>query len=117
VTVVDASNRVPLDIEANALVLPGSLAVNTPESIDGWLRSFRGTRFIVPDEAAGIYWLDDYGQAALSARALAEGQDVRPQSARKTSAWTIVAYVFAALFALQLLLILLSLGIRMATNF
>ncbi len=75
------------------------------------MRSFSGSRLIVPDEAAGVYWLDDFGQAALSARALAEGQEVRPQSAKKTSAWTVVSYVFAALFALQLLLILLSLGI------
>jgi hypothetical protein len=111
VTMVNVSEGIPSDVKANAVVLPGSLVVNTPESIEGWMRSFNGSRLIVPDEAVGVYWLDDYGQAALSARALAEGQEVRPQSAKKTSAWTIVAYVFAALFALQLLFILLSLGI------
>lgn len=117
VTLVNATDGISSDVKASAVVLPGSLVVSTPKSIEGWMRSFNGSRLIVPDEAAGIYWLDDYGQAALSARALAEGQEVRPQSAKKTSAWTIVAYVFAALFALELLFVLLSLGIRMATNF
>ncbi len=103
--------------EANAVILPGSLAVKMPESLEGWMKSFNGSRLIVPDEAAGVYWLDDFGQAALSVRALAEGQELRPQSAKKTSAWTIVAYVFAALFALQLLLGLVAFGISLVTNF
>jgi Domain of unknown function (DUF5671) len=117
VTVVNAFEKIPADLKASAVVLPGSLVVNTPDPVEGWMRSFSGSRLIVPDEAAGVYWLDDYGQAALSARALAEGQEVRPQSAKKTSAWTIVAYVFAALFALELLFVLLALGVRLATNF
>jgi len=117
VTVVNAFEKIPADLKANAVVLPGSLAVSTPDPVEGWIRSFDGSRLIVPDEAAGVYWLDDYGQAALSARALAEGQEVRPQSAKKTSAWTIVAYVFAALFALELLFTLLALGVSLATNF
>ena len=117
VTVVNAFNELPVDVKANAVVLPGSLVVNPPKSLEGWMRSFDGSRLIVPDEAAGVYWLNDFGQAALSARALAEGQEVRPQSAKKTSAWTIVAYVFAALFALQLLFALLMLGVSLVVNF
>jgi hypothetical protein len=111
VTVSNAFNEIPSDVKASAVVLPGSLVVNPPKPLEAWMRTFGGSRLIVPDEAAGVYWLDDFGRVALSARALAEGQEVRPQSAKKTSAWTIVAYVFAALFALQLLFILFSLGI------
>jgi hypothetical protein len=111
VTVSNAFNEIPSDVRASAVVLPGSLVVNPPKPLEAWMRTFGGSRLIVPDEAAGVYWLDDFGRVALSARALAEGQEVRPQSAKKTSAWTIVAYVFAALFALQLLFILFSLGI------
>jgi predicted phage tail protein len=48
---------------------------------------------------------------------LAEGQKIRPQSAKSASAWTYVAYVFAALFALQLIVILLSLGVSMVAGF
>jgi len=117
VTVVRANEKIPAEANPGAVVLPGSLAVRMPENVEAWMRSFGGSRLIVPDEAAGIHWLNDFGQAALSARALAEGQEIRPQSARKTSAWTIVLYVFAALFALQLLLALLMLGVSMVANF
>jgi hypothetical protein len=117
VTVVNAFNEIPADVKASAVVLPGSLVLNPPKSLEAWMRSFSGNRIIVPDEAAGIYWLDDFGQAALSARALAEGQEVRPQSARRTSPWTTVAYIFAILFALQLIFLLLALVVSMVTSF
>jgi hypothetical protein len=120
VTVVNVKEGIPADINADAIILPGSLAMNATASsnAEAWIRSFDGTRLIVPDDAAGIYWLNDYGQAAESVRALAEGQELRPQSAIKTtSAWTYAAYVFAALFALQLILILLTLGVSMVAGF
>lgn len=116
VTVVNAKDKIPGDVKAGAVVLPGSLAVNTPENVAAWMRSFTGNRLIVPDEAAGVYWMTDFGQAAESVRALAEGQELRPQSAKKASAWTIVAYVFAALFALQLLFMLIMLGVSLVAN-
>ncbi len=118
VTLANANQEVADDLKANAVVLPGSLALNMPEHAEAWIRSFNGSRFIVPDEAAGVYWMNDFEQMAESARALAEGQEIRPQSATKTiSAWTTVAYVFAALFACQLLAILLTVGISMVTGF
>ena len=118
VTVVNANERVPNDIKVSAVILPGSLTVNTPENVAAWIRSFNGTKLIVPDEAAGVYWMNDLEQAAESVRVLAEGQEITPQSVKKTtSAWTYVAYVFAALFALQLLMILLLLGVSMVTGF
>ncbi|MCL4267921.1 MAG: hypothetical protein KJZ72_00180 [Anaerolineales bacterium] len=118
VTVVNISEGVPADLTAEAVILPGSLAVNTPEKLEAWLRSFRGNKLIVSDEAAGVFWMSDFEQTADSAKAMAEGQDVRPRSAkRSTPVWMYVAYVFAALFALQVLLMLMLFGISMVTGF
>lgn len=117
-TVINAGDGVPAEAKADAVVLPGSLAVNTPEKVEVWIRSFDGNRLIVNDEAAGVFWMNDFGQAADSAKALAEGQEIRPQSsARTTSVWAYVAYVFATLFACQLLFMLLMLGVSMVTGF
>ncbi|MBI5963167.1 MAG: hypothetical protein HY863_06815 [Chloroflexi bacterium] len=118
VTVVNENDIVSGDMKPNAVVLPGSLAVNTPENVKAWMLSFNGSRLIVADDAAGIFWMNDFGQVAQSARALAEGQELRPQSAAKTtSVWTTVAYVFAALFALQLVFVLIMFGVSMVTGF
>lgn len=118
VTTINVNEPIPVDLKADAVILPGSLAVNTPEKVEAWLRSFRGNRLIVSDEAAGVFWVNDFEQAADSAKSLAEGQDIRPQSSKRTaSIWTYVAYVFAALFACQLLFGLLMLGISMITGF
>jgi len=118
VTVVNISKGIPADLTAEAVILPGSLAVNTPEKLEAWLRSFRGSKLIVSDEAAGVFWMSDFEQTADFAKAMAEGQDVRPRSAkRSTPVWMYVAYVFAALFALQVLLMLMLFGISMVTGF
>lgn len=118
VTVVNANDNVPNDVQANAVVLPGSLAVNTPEKVEAWLRSFNGNKLIVSDEAAGVFWMNDFEQAADSAKSMAEGQELRPQSSKRTtSVWTYVAYVFAGLFACQLLFMLLLFGVSMVAGF
>ncbi|MDP1713792.1 MAG: DUF5671 domain-containing protein [Anaerolineales bacterium] len=120
VIVVNIKDGIPAELKADAVVLPGSLAVNMPASpnAEAWMRSFNGSRLIVPDKAVGLYWMNDFGQAAESVRALAEGQELRPQSAIKsTSVWTYVAYIFAALFAIQLLFMLLAFGVSMVTGF
>lgn len=117
-TVVNADEKIAKDVKADAIILPGSLAVNTPKTIEAWIQSFGGNRFIVSDEMAGVFWMNDFGQAADSAKAMAEGQDIRPQSPKRTtSVWTYVAYVFAALFACQLLFMLTMLGVSMVTGF
>ena len=117
VTVVGI-NDFPADLKADAAVLPGSVAVNTPENVEVWIRSFNGSKLIVSDEAAGVFWMNDFEQAADSAKSMAEGQDLRPQSSKRTtSIWTYVAYVFAALFACQLLLGLLLFGVSMVAGF
>jgi hypothetical protein len=95
----------------NAILLRGSVAVDAPE----WIRSFGGRRIVVQDEAKDIVWTDDAGQAAQSVQQLAEGEEFRKQRSSR-SAWTIVVYVFAALFMLQLLFILLGLGISLVVR-
>lgn len=117
VTVVNVQDGIPADAQADAVVIPGSLSLNMPQNVAAWVNSFNGSRLIVPDEAAGAYWLNDFGQAADSAKALAEGQHIRPQSAAKaTSAWTYIAYVLAGLFACQILFSLTMLGVSMVTG-
>jgi hypothetical protein len=118
VTVVSIKEGIPVETKADAVILPSSVAVNPPENVEAWLRSFNGSRLIVADDAAGVYWMNDFGQAAQFVRTLAEGQELRPQSAtRTTSVWTTVAYVFAVLFAIQLVLMLLAFSISMVTSF
>ena len=95
-----------------AVILNGSLAVDAP----AWIRSFDGNRIIVQNEAANLVWADDAAQAAISAQMLAEGQEVRIKKQTR-SAWTYVVYVFAALFAIELLFILLAVGIELASGF
>jgi hypothetical protein len=95
----------------HVLLLDGGLAVDAP----GWVRSFDGSRIVVRNEAKDIVWTDDAFQAAQSVQQLAEGQEIRkPKTGR--SAWMIVIYVFAAMFGLLLLMMLLSLGIRLVTG-
>jgi len=110
VTVTTASEKPEGDF--NAVVLPGSLAATgAPE----WIHSFDETRIIVQDDAKDIVWTDDAEQAAQSVQQLAEGQEIRTQKTGRSS-WTYVVYVFAALFGLLLLLILISLGISLVVG-
>ncbi|HMB21467.1 MAG: DUF5671 domain-containing protein, partial [Chloroflexota bacterium] len=95
----------------NALLMNGSVAVDAPE----WIRAFNGNRIVVQNEAKGIIWADDAAQAMQSVQQLAEGQEVRRQKPGR-SAWSILVYVFAGLFLLQLLLLLLTLGISLVVG-
>jgi hypothetical protein len=96
----------------NAIVLNGSVATDAPD----WVRSFNGSRIIVQDEAQDIVWADGAAQAAQSLQQLAEGQDVRLQKPAR-SAWMYLVYIFAALFALELLFFLLAIGISSIASF
>jgi len=117
VQIVRATEKVGSDAKVQAVVLPGSLAVRPSETLAAWLRGFTGARLIVPDDAAGVYWTRDTAQAAQFARGLAEGQELRPKSAKGVSAWMVVIYIFAALFAIQFVFILFALGISAVTGF
>ena len=99
----------------DAMILSGSLAVNAPD----WIGSFDKSRVIVPNEAKGLIWVGGVSrqsvqQAAQAIRQLAEGQEVRQQAGN--SAWTIAVYIAAALFGLQFLFMLLTLGISLITG-
>jgi hypothetical protein len=59
--------------------------------------------------------VDRWREAAQSIQQLAEGQEVRMQKAGR-SPWMVVVYVFAALFGLMLLLLLVSLGISLVVG-
>ncbi len=92
----------------NAILLSGALAVAAPE----WIRSFNGRRIVIANDAKDILWTDDAAQAAQSIQQLAEGQEVR-KGRMGRSTWTILVYVFAGLFMLQLLFILLAFGVSL----
>jgi hypothetical protein len=105
--------------EANntrAVVLPSSLALDPPEALRLWLKEYPGQKIIVPVEDKGWLWSGGTPRhAALLAaqfiRQLADGQEVRAPSG--TAAWQVVAYIFAALFAIQLAFGLLVFGISL----
>lgn len=95
----------------SAIVLSGAAAIEAPE----WIRSFNGNRIIVQNEAPNLVWAEDAAQAALSVQMLAEGQEIQKQKTGR-SAWIYVVYVFAALFALEMLFFLLALGISLVAR-
>jgi len=95
----------------SAIILSGSLAVNAPE----WIRSMDGSRIIVQNEAGGLVWVEDAGQAALSVQMMAEGQEVQKKKSNR-STWMIVVYIAAALFGLELLFFLLAIGISLVAR-
>jgi Domain of unknown function (DUF5671) len=92
--------------EFSALVVSGNLAVD--ENAPAWIKSFSGNRIIVQNEALNLVWAEDEVQAAESVQMLAEGQEVRMKKQTR-SVWIYVVYVFAALFAIQMLFMLIIL--------
>ena len=114
VTIHNANENVAAE-NVRIVVLPSSLSVKTTEALGRWLRDFGGTVLVVPDESDQTHWVNDANQAAQSIRQLAEGREIR--SAKKgASAWMIVIYIFAALFALQILFLLITLAISSIIN-
>jgi hypothetical protein len=111
VAMLAASGQVPDETEYQAVILPASVAYNPPENLRAWLESFQGKKIVVPDEVEGALLAGDARQAASMARRLADGQEVVPAAGTGQPGWMIVVYVFAALFALQLLAALLMLGV------
>ncbi|GAB4486810.1 MAG: hypothetical protein Fur0016_16720 [Anaerolineales bacterium] len=102
-----------------AVILPSSLAFNPPEALRLWLKEYSGHKIIVPVETPRWYWPGGFPRNGVSAaahivRQLAEGQELRPSAG--TSTLQVVAYVFAVLFGIQLLCILLGLGISLAAG-
>lgn len=95
-----------------AVILGAGVEVNAP----AWLRSIQGSRIIVQDDASPLVWADDAGQAAVSVLSLAEGQAIQKKQMARPG-WMVVVYIFAALFALQLLFFLFALGVALVSGF
>jgi hypothetical protein len=100
-------NSIPADLKPDAVLFSSRLLADSPTSSNAsaWIRSFGGTRLAVEEDAAGIFWMNDAHHAVDSVRALAEGQQIRPR-AKGASAWMIVVYICAALFAVEFLFVL-----------
>ncbi len=109
--VVTPTNEKP-EGNFSAMIVSGAVAVNAP----AWIKSFGGNRIVVQNDASDIVWADDAVQAAESVQRMAEGQEIQKKRTTR-SAWTYVIYVFAALFAFELLFLLLTLGISLVTSF
>jgi hypothetical protein len=106
-------------IPVQAVILPSNLALNPPEALRLWLKNYEGAKIIVPVQEKSWYWpsagpRNPSATAAQIVLQLAEGQEVRASSG--AASWQIVAYVFAALFGLQVLFVLLSLGISLVVR-
>jgi hypothetical protein len=118
VTIQPASQPVAPEVSPNAILVPGDLAVDPPESLRNWLVKYEGKKLIVPRPAKGWVWAGGIRplpaaatQAAQTLRQLAEGQEVRQQAG--TSGWMIAVYIIAGLFGLELLGLLIGLGISL----
>ncbi len=121
-TVLGADEALPADSSRfGALALPADLALNPPPALKTWLETYPGFRVLVPPASGNWLWAGESPRrpeerAAQILRQLAEGETPRP-SFSGNSAWTVVAYVFAALFGLQILFGALMLMISLLTNF
>lgn len=114
VEVMPASGPAPAG-DFGAVFLPASAALHSTGELKAWLEAFPGRKIIVPDEPGGALLAGDAREAARLALRLAEGQEVTSGRAAQPG-WMIAVYVFAALFALQLLFFLLILGITSVVN-
>lgn len=77
------------------------------------LKSYDGKIIVLPEYADKYIWIslaqketDIMKGCALAVKSLAEGQEVKPFSS--SSAWMIISNIIAALFGLQILLVLVS---------
>ena len=102
-------------VEAKAVVLPGSMIVEPTPEVHAFLEGYGGQRLVVPTEAEGWHWVYGSGrpQSSLAGRTarlvreLAEGEDLSAESDR--SPFQTVLMVFGVLFSLQLLFSLAAL--------
>ena len=115
VTVLATGDKLPAEaISAKAVILPSSLMSHLPDALRNFLNAFDGQVIVVPVPQEKWLWLNNdrksVEQAALAVRQLSDGQEVKFGG---TSAFMVMVYIFAALFGLQLLFILLSIGISL----
>ncbi|MEI7848151.1 MAG: DUF5671 domain-containing protein [Chloroflexota bacterium] len=102
-----------------AVILPSSLALNPPEALRLWLKEYSGPKLVVPVDLKDWYLpggsiKNGPSGTAQIIRQLAEGQEVRISSG--TPVWQVTAYVFAAIFGVQILFMLFALGISVVAG-
>ena len=106
-------------LAARVVILPADLAVHPPEALRLWLNDYKGRRILVPMPSQEWVWLDTMSRSdrdlvkdtAQAIRLMAEDQPVHPPT--PTNAWMIAGYILGALFALQVLTLLIVLGINL----
>ncbi len=99
----------------NALVFSSSLIDTNPVVFHLIQRSYSGRRLVIPEPADGWTWqglirrnrLDSAKETARLIRMMAENQEIHPSGS--AGGLTVAAYVLAALFGSQILLMILSL--------
>jgi hypothetical protein len=113
-----ASQPVAPEVAPKAILVPGDLAMDPPDSLRKWLDQYEGSKLIVPQAAQGWLWTGGIrplpaaaAQAAQAVRQLAEGQPVRQQAG--TSGWMVAVYIVAGLFGLEILGLLISLAVSL----
>ena len=102
---------------ARAVILPADLAIRPSEALRLWLQAFSGERLVLPLVTKGWNWIigGQVSPAAIARRTaqavrrLAEGQTAAP--AREGLGWMTAVYIFAGLFALQLILMMVALAV------
>ena len=101
--------------ESKAVILPASLALEPPDGLHTWLKTFSGEKIVVGEAAPG--WLLSAltpEQAARSVRRAAEGEDV--QLSRPSAAWEIIKIVAVVLLGIELLFALFGLGMSLVVR-
>ncbi len=107
---------------AKAVILPAELATRPTEALRLWLQGYDGARLVVPTPVSGWWWVFGSGrplpalakQTARMARHLAEGEE--PSSPREATPWLVLVYIIGGLFALGLLINLISLAVGLAAG-
>ncbi len=106
----------PDSLQADALVFSAATLTGGANRPGAPIGSFGGIKIPVEESAAGFVWAQSLAQAVEYSRAAAEGRRLSPPSSKTASAWTWIVYVFAALFALQVLFMLVLFAVSLATG-
>jgi hypothetical protein len=96
-----------------AVILESGLFTQKEPLMAELMKDYPGKTIVIPTKSDDVIWLssphkdqDLYKGCALAARAMAEGQTIKPVAG--SSAWLIISYVIAGFVALQIMFILLS---------
>lgn len=101
--------------DAQAIILPVSLAVEPPDRLRKWLQAFSGEKIVVTESVSG--WVLNglsAEQAAKLTRQLAEGEKVR--LTRPYATWEVVKTVAVVLVSIQILFLLFGLAMSLLSR-